>query len=109
MSLANCFRSVNRSTPNIVNAAQKIISSSFGNPQSSKSDKLRQDMKPKRDPGPSPRIIACKDDKAEGMLLYTVYGSFGSYLMVVALLQRSLWLILSSEKLIHESTLLNIL
>jgi DNA helicase-2/ATP-dependent DNA helicase PcrA len=53
-----------RSTSNIVKAAQKVISSSEGD---SKSNQLRQDMKPKRGAGPAPRVIACADDKAEGM------------------------------------------
>ena len=58
-----------RSTTNIVKAAQKVIS----NPSSSPSpqDNVRQDMKPMRGKGPSPRILACADAKAEGMWLYS--------------------------------------
>jgi DNA helicase-2/ATP-dependent DNA helicase PcrA len=58
-----------RSTSNIVKAAQKVISSSEGD---SKSNQLRQDMKPKRGAGPAPRVIACADDKAEGMRQYVL-------------------------------------
>jgi DNA helicase-2/ATP-dependent DNA helicase PcrA len=54
-----------RSTSNIVNAAQKVISASSGK-SSSGADKLRKNMKPKRGSGATPRIIACKDEKAEG-------------------------------------------
>jgi DNA helicase-2/ATP-dependent DNA helicase PcrA len=57
-----------RSTSNIVNAAQKVISASSGK-SSSGADKLRQNMKPKRGAGATPRIIACKDEKAEGRQL----------------------------------------
>ena len=53
-----------RSTTNIVKAAQKVIS----NPSNALSpqDSVRQDMKPMRGKGPSPRILACADAKAEG-------------------------------------------
>ena len=53
-----------RSTTNIVKAAQKVIS----NPSDKQSpqDHVRQDMKPMRGKGPSPRILACADAKAEG-------------------------------------------
>jgi hypothetical protein len=57
-----------RSTSNIVNAAQKVISASSGK-SSTGADKLRQNMKPKRGAGATPRIIACKDEKAEGRQL----------------------------------------
>jgi DNA helicase-2/ATP-dependent DNA helicase PcrA len=57
-----------RSTSNIVNAAQKVISASSSK-SSSGADKLRQNMKPKRGAGATPRIIACKDEKAEGRQL----------------------------------------
>ena len=53
-----------RSTSNIVNAAQKVISASSGK-SSTGADKLRQNMKPKRGSGPTPRVVACKDEKAE--------------------------------------------
>ena len=80
-----------RSTSNIVRAAEKVISS--GQPQSIlsealaeagetndklrelenneqdknnyKSDDLRRAMKPKRGAGPSPRVVACDDERAE--------------------------------------------
>ena len=52
-----------RSTSNIVKAAEKVISM---NGNSNKSDaELRRSMKPKRGSGPSPRVIACKDERAE--------------------------------------------
>lgn len=54
-----------RSTSNIVKAAQKVISSS--DEKKSAADKIRQEMKPKRGAGPSPRVVACADAKAEGM------------------------------------------
>jgi DNA helicase-2/ATP-dependent DNA helicase PcrA len=50
-----------RSTSNIVKAAQKVISGT-----SDRAETLRQSMKPTRGEGPSPRVIACKDAKAEG-------------------------------------------
>jgi DNA helicase-2/ATP-dependent DNA helicase PcrA len=52
-----------RSTTNIVKAAQKVISGdkSSGNTNAS----IRQDMKPMRGRGPSPRVLACADAKAE--------------------------------------------
>jgi DNA helicase II / ATP-dependent DNA helicase PcrA len=56
-----------RSTSNIVEAAQKVISQS-GDSKSG-ADNMRQNMKPKRGTGPAPRVIACLDDKAEGKLL----------------------------------------
>ena len=54
----------NRSTTNIVQAAQKVISdpSSQDTPQ----DDIRKDMKPMRGKGPSPRVLACADSKSEG-------------------------------------------
>lgn len=56
-----------RSTSNIVKAAQKVISSSNENNKSqSAADKIRQEMKPKRGSGPSPRVVACADAKGEG-------------------------------------------
>ncbi len=76
-----------RSTSNIVRAAEKVISSTIpqsvlsealaeagetnanleeleGN-QNKKSDDLRRAMKPKRGSGPSPRVVACEDERAE--------------------------------------------
>ena len=55
-----------RSTTNIVNAAQKIISSDSAR---RKQSDLRQDMKPMRGAGPTPRVLACADAKAEGRLI----------------------------------------
>lgn len=52
-----------RSTTNIVKAAQKIISDTSSG--KSKSDLERQDMKPMREKGPKPRVLACADAKAE--------------------------------------------
>jgi DNA helicase-2/ATP-dependent DNA helicase PcrA len=52
-----------RSTSNIVEAAQKIISSGVGGTSAAE---IRQDMKPTREAGPKPRVIACTDDKEEG-------------------------------------------
>jgi DNA helicase-2/ATP-dependent DNA helicase PcrA len=51
-----------RSTTNIVKAAQKVIA-----PKSSKNTNAtdRKDMKPMRGKGPSPRVVACSDAKAE--------------------------------------------
>lgn len=51
-----------RSTTNIVSAAQKVISTDNS---SSKQADLRKDMKPMRGVGPSPRVLACADAKAE--------------------------------------------
>jgi DNA helicase II / ATP-dependent DNA helicase PcrA len=50
-----------RSTTNIVRAAQKVISGS----KSITAADLRQDMKPMRGTGPSPRVLACSNGKAE--------------------------------------------
>ena len=67
-----------RSTTNIVKAAQKVISSrektgfrfsaneGNGAITMSSQDGIRRDMKPMRGTGPSPRVLACKDGKAEG-------------------------------------------
>eukprot|EP00562_Extubocellulus_spinifer_P009401 CAMPEP_0178504834 /NCGR_PEP_ID=MMETSP0696-20121128/18800_1 /TAXON_ID=265572 /ORGANISM="Extubocellulus spinifer, Strain CCMP396" /LENGTH=1039 /DNA_ID=CAMNT_0020134087 /DNA_START=488 /DNA_END=3607 /DNA_ORIENTATION=- len=52
-----------RSTTNIVKAAQKVISDPSSN--NVKSSKERQDMKPMRGKGPSPRVLACADAEAE--------------------------------------------
>ena len=51
-----------RSTTNIVKAAQKVISDE-SSPDVNTG--LRQDMKPMRGRGPSPRVLACYDAKAE--------------------------------------------
>ena len=53
-----------RSTTNIVKAAQRIILSSKGDNNAAQ-DSIRRDMKPMRGVGPSPRVLACKDAKAE--------------------------------------------
>ena len=50
-----------RSAPNIVRAAEKVIGSSG-------KDEQRQSMKPNRESGPSPRVVACADEKSEGTL-----------------------------------------
>jgi DNA helicase-2/ATP-dependent DNA helicase PcrA len=47
-----------RSAPNIVRAAEKVIGSSG-------KDEQRQSMKPTRESGPSPRVVACADEKGE--------------------------------------------
>lgn len=52
-----------RSTSNIVRAAQKVISSSLS-PEASQKN-ARMDMKPMRGKGPSPRVLACANAKAE--------------------------------------------
>ena len=52
-----------RSTTNIVNAAQKVINDKS---TSGSNSAIRQDMKPMRGKGPSPRVLACADAKAEG-------------------------------------------
>jgi DNA helicase-2/ATP-dependent DNA helicase PcrA len=49
-----------RSTSNIVRAAEKVISSDL-----SSSAPPRKSMKPERGKGPSPRVIACLDERAE--------------------------------------------
>uniref|UniRef100_A0A7S4AC05 DNA 3'-5' helicase n=1 Tax=Pseudo-nitzschia australis TaxID=44445 RepID=A0A7S4AC05_9STRA len=67
-----------RSTSNIVRAAEKVISSSqptsvIGealaeagvSEEDSEKDDLRRAMKPKRGAGPSPRVVACEDERAE--------------------------------------------
>ena len=65
-----------RSTTNIVNAAQKIISSDS---KSSKQADLRQDMKPMRGVGPQPRVLACADAKAEAsFVVQTIQDSIAS-------------------------------
>uniref|UniRef100_A0A7S1ZVZ9 DNA 3'-5' helicase n=1 Tax=Ditylum brightwellii TaxID=49249 RepID=A0A7S1ZVZ9_9STRA len=53
-----------RSTSNIISAAQKIISASKS---SSLKEEARKDasMKPMRGSGPTPRVLACSDAKAE--------------------------------------------
>lgn len=71
-----------RSTTNIVKAAQRIIStpekSEKSNPTSAQDD-IRRDMKPMRGDGPSPRVLACKDAKAEAQfVVQTVNSMVGS-------------------------------
>jgi len=51
-----------RSTTNIVMAAQKVISDKS---TSNANAAIRQDMKPMRGKGPSPRVLACANAKAE--------------------------------------------
>jgi hypothetical protein len=52
-----------RSTSQIVDAAQKVIdSANVSHPE------VRRRAIPKRGRGSSPRLVACEDDRAEGML-----------------------------------------
>jgi hypothetical protein len=46
-----------------VNAAEKVIS---GDVSKEKVDDPRRAMTPQRGSGPSPRIVACADERAEG-------------------------------------------
>jgi len=67
-----------RSTTNIVKAAQRIISTS--DKKSIKDDNntqenIRRDMKPMRGTGPSPRVLACKDAKAEAKFVVKTINS----------------------------------
>lgn len=64
-----------RSTSNIVRAAQRIISTSESNNRDSAQDSMRRDMKPMRGNGPSPRVLACKDGKAEANFVVTTINS----------------------------------
>ena len=69
-----------RSTTNIVNAAQKIISfeSSKGT-MPSKNKGMRQDMKPMRGTGASPRVLACADGKTEAnFVVHTIQEMIAS-------------------------------
>jgi DNA helicase-2/ATP-dependent DNA helicase PcrA len=60
-----------RSTTNIVKAAQKVISSS----DNVIAADLRQDMKPMRGKGPTPRVLACANGKAEAAyVVKTILG-----------------------------------
>jgi DNA helicase-2/ATP-dependent DNA helicase PcrA len=68
-----------RSTSNIVKAAEKVISynqrpkmtnspqkdDGGGDNKGNTEDDLRRSMIPQRDAGPSPRVIACEDERAE--------------------------------------------
>jgi DNA helicase-2/ATP-dependent DNA helicase PcrA len=68
-----------RSTSNIVKAAEKVISynqrpkmasnlqkdDNGGDTKGDTKDDLRRSMIPQRDAGPSPRVIACEDERAE--------------------------------------------
>jgi DNA helicase-2/ATP-dependent DNA helicase PcrA len=71
-----------RSTSNIVRAAQRIISTPErgGDDRANKSptsaqDDIRRDMKPMRGDGPSPRVLACKDGKAEARFVVQTVNS----------------------------------
>ncbi|KAL3809735.1 hypothetical protein ACHAXA_003885 [Cyclostephanos tholiformis] len=70
-----------RSTTNIVRAAQRIISTTErivganDSPISSAQDDIRRDMKPMRGDGPSPRVLACKDGKAEAKFVVQTVNS----------------------------------
>mmetsp|Transcript_10639 Transcript_10639/g.23496 ORF Transcript_10639/g.23496 Transcript_10639/m.23496 type:complete len:1242 (+) Transcript_10639:284-4009(+) len=67
-----------RSTTNIVKAAQRIISTSEKSDKddpASTQDNLRRDMKPMRGAGPSPRVLACKDAKAEAKFVVKTVNS----------------------------------
>ena len=64
-----------RSTTNIVRAAQKVISGS----ESSSAAAIRQDMKPMRGTGPSPRVLACATGKAEASyVVKSILGMIGN-------------------------------
>jgi len=63
-----------RSTTNIVRAAQRIISASSNNGESTQ-DSMRRDMKPMRGNGPSPRVLACKDGKSEANFVVSTINS----------------------------------
>ena len=54
-----------RSTSNIVRAAEKVISSQSSSFSNNPNDNDRRSMKPKRGSGPSPRVVACFDERAE--------------------------------------------
>jgi len=68
-----------RSTTNIVKAAQRIIS--ISDKKNDKDDdnntqeNIRRDMKPMRGTGPSPRVLACKDAKAEAKFVVKTINS----------------------------------
>ena len=72
-----------RSTTNIVKAAQRIISTSEKSDKnnnddgssSSTQENIRRDMKPMRGHGPSPRVLACKDAKAEAKFVVNTINS----------------------------------
>ncbi|KAL7536087.1 hypothetical protein ACHAXR_006911 [Thalassiosira sp. AJA248-18] len=67
-----------RSTTNIVKAAQRIISASDQSDkknQASAQDNIRRDMKPMRGTGPSPRVLACKDSRAEANFVVKTVNS----------------------------------
>lgn len=67
-----------RSTTNIVKAAQRIISASEksgADSPTSAQDNIRRDMKPMRGTGPTPRVLACKDSKAEANFVVTTVNS----------------------------------
>jgi len=67
-----------RSTTNIVKAAQRIISISdkkSNNDDNNTQENIRRDMKPMRGTGPSPRVLACKDAKAEAKFVVKTINS----------------------------------
>lgn len=80
-----------RSTTNIVKAAQKVINHDSSN---TANQAIRQDMKPMRGKGPSPRVLACADAKAEAsfvvkeILKMNEEGTLGSS-STVALIYRT--------------------
>jgi DNA helicase-2/ATP-dependent DNA helicase PcrA len=57
-----------RSTSNIIMAAQKVISHRDNPDRATGADRLRQNMKPTRGKGPSPRVMRFQDDEDEGAL-----------------------------------------
>jgi hypothetical protein len=71
---------INRSTSNIVRAAEKVISMSG----KSEPKEARKSMKPKRGSGPSPRVVACKDERAEGRSFVTVMKKLGISLFALS-------------------------
>ena len=58
-----------RSTSNIVKAAQRVIG------EEGEQENARQDMKPMRGSGPSPRVLACKNGKAEASFVVKTINS----------------------------------
>jgi len=58
-----------RSTSNIVKAAQRVIG------EEGEQETARQDMKPMRGSGPSPRVLACKNGKAEAAFVVKTINS----------------------------------
>lgn len=58
-----------RSTSNIVKAAQRVIG------EEGEQETERQEMKPMRGSGPSPRVLACKNGKAEASFVVKTINS----------------------------------